>query len=261
MKRLTRITTAVAFACVASAADASLIDRGNGLIYDDVLNITWLQDAHLASTISFGVSGIADGSALYDPAGSMTWDTSKLWIDAMNAANYKGFSTWRLPTVQPVNGVSFQYDVSYDGSTDRGFNNYSLSNPSQNELAYLYYVELGNLGLCDSTNAVNSPVDSCSQNTGWGLVNTGPFSNFDVGRYWTGTHSTQLDGEGFVQQRAFDLDANFGEMGTGATSGYKYAWAVINGDVGLAAVPIPAAGWLLGSGIFGLAALGKRNRR
>ncbi len=28
------------------AAQATLIDRGSGLIYDDELNITWLQDAN-----------------------------------------------------------------------------------------------------------------------------------------------------------------------------------------------------------------------
>lgn len=30
-----------------SESDAALIDRGGGLIYDDVLDITWLQDASL----------------------------------------------------------------------------------------------------------------------------------------------------------------------------------------------------------------------
>ncbi len=31
----------------ASNASATLIDRGSGLIYDDVLEITWLQEASL----------------------------------------------------------------------------------------------------------------------------------------------------------------------------------------------------------------------
>ena len=29
-------------------SDAALIDRGGGLLYDDLLNITWLQDANYA---------------------------------------------------------------------------------------------------------------------------------------------------------------------------------------------------------------------
>ena len=31
-------------------SQASLIDRGNGLLYDNVLNVTWLQDANYAGT-------------------------------------------------------------------------------------------------------------------------------------------------------------------------------------------------------------------
>ena len=78
--------------CVAVApAGAALMDRGNGLIYDDDLNITWLEDANLAATNAFGVSGInADGS--------MRWGKANSWIAGMNAVNYKGFNNWRLPT-------------------------------------------------------------------------------------------------------------------------------------------------------------------
>jgi hypothetical protein len=31
-------------------ANAKLIDRGNGLVYDDSLNITWLQNANYAAS-------------------------------------------------------------------------------------------------------------------------------------------------------------------------------------------------------------------
>ena len=33
---------------VSLSVNAALYDRGNGLIYDDVLDITWLQDANYA---------------------------------------------------------------------------------------------------------------------------------------------------------------------------------------------------------------------
>lgn len=29
-----------------SSANAALVDRGGGLIYDTILNVTWLQDAN-----------------------------------------------------------------------------------------------------------------------------------------------------------------------------------------------------------------------
>jgi hypothetical protein len=44
---------------------------GNGLIYDTALKITWLRDANLAASNTFGVSGIS-------PTGLMSWTTQPL---------------------------------------------------------------------------------------------------------------------------------------------------------------------------------------
>ena len=47
---------AVAFlasAATTGTAQAALVDRGNGLLYDNVLNLTWLQDANYAKTWDF----------------------------------------------------------------------------------------------------------------------------------------------------------------------------------------------------------------
>ena len=38
----------VGLSLITLSANAALYDRGNGLIYDDVLDITWLQDANYA---------------------------------------------------------------------------------------------------------------------------------------------------------------------------------------------------------------------
>lgn len=42
-----RILTALVLGVAASTANAMLIDRGGGFIYDDVLNITWTQNANI----------------------------------------------------------------------------------------------------------------------------------------------------------------------------------------------------------------------
>ena len=65
----------------ATAAQAALVDRGGGMIYDTDLSITWLQDANLAKT-----SG-------YDADGRMSWVAANQW-----AANliYGGYADWRL---------------------------------------------------------------------------------------------------------------------------------------------------------------------
>lgn len=70
-------------------ANATLIDRGGGLIYDDVLDITWLQDANYAYT-----SG-------YDSDGYMTWYTAMSWAASLSyydSVRDVYYDDWRLPT-------------------------------------------------------------------------------------------------------------------------------------------------------------------
>ncbi|MDP2823739.1 MAG: hypothetical protein Q8O52_13825, partial [Sulfuritalea sp.] len=66
MKRLNKAALALLAAGLLSSgvAQAALNDRGGGLIYDDVLNITWLADANYAATqfaATDGAQGDADG--------------------------------------------------------------------------------------------------------------------------------------------------------------------------------------------------------
>lgn len=122
------ITISVAFSTVSMfvglsvSARGDLIDRGNGLIYETDLNITWLQNANLAATQTFGVSGISS-------TGEMTGETADAWIAAMNAADYKGFNDWRAP-IGNANQCLGENCVPF---TRFG-----------SELANLYYTELGN---------------------------------------------------------------------------------------------------------------------
>ena len=89
------VSVALMSSVAIAPAGATLIDRGNGLIYDNDLNITWLQDANLAATNQFGLTGGEISST-----GRMGRFTANDWITGMNAANYKGFNDWRLPTTK-----------------------------------------------------------------------------------------------------------------------------------------------------------------
>ena len=96
---------------MSGVANALLYDRGGGLIYDDYLNITLLQDANYAMT-----SG-------YDSDGRMTWDNAVAWADQLE---YQGYKDWRLPDAH-----------NHDGSGPVfGFN-------ATSEMGHMYY---GNLG-------------------------------------------------------------------------------------------------------------------
>jgi hypothetical protein len=69
---------------VSANSEAALIDRGGGLIYDDDLNVTWLQFANY--------SGI-----------TMTWNDAVSWADNLV---YQGYSDWRLPVAGLCTGYN-----------------------------------------------------------------------------------------------------------------------------------------------------------
>ena len=61
---------------------AELIDRGGGFIYDDVLDVTWTQNANINGLDTWaGQVAWAESLSLFDPIRGVTWDD------------------WRLPSV------------------------------------------------------------------------------------------------------------------------------------------------------------------
>jgi hypothetical protein len=113
-----RILTLVAVLTLSfvTASQASLWDRGGGLIYDNVLNITWLQDAN------YGAGSTYDDGA--GDAGRMTWGNAVAWV---NQLSYAGFTGWRLPDA--YNRDSFGLHIG--------------PNASGSELGHMYYNNLG----------------------------------------------------------------------------------------------------------------------
>jgi hypothetical protein len=110
-----RIAIALALGMTLSAsAHATLFDRGNGMVYDDVLDVTWLADANYAAT-QFAESG----GTLGDADGLMVWGVASAWAYNLE---YAGFTDWRLPTAT--------VGCPLRGCTD-------------SEMAHLFYVDLG----------------------------------------------------------------------------------------------------------------------
>jgi hypothetical protein len=112
----------------------------------------------LAQSNTFGVGPINDNSS-FNP-GAMWFATAGEYVAAANAAEYLGFSTWRLPKVAPIDGVSFDYIPRNDGSSDRGYNvgapGTAFAGSTASELAHLYYTTLGNVGYYAVTGAVTA---------------------------------------------------------------------------------------------------------
>ncbi len=235
-----------------SLANAALWDRGNGLIYDDVLNITWMQDASYYTTLKYG--GLEGGSGgTGGLAENINWYAAKNWVDNLV---YAGYSGWRLPRTLPLNGVEYTGVLypDYKGQADAGWN---ISAPgtlyagsTASEMAYMFHNNLGNNSFYDQW--------GYSRNVGdFGLVNSGPFINIMVGTpvqyfgYWSESYDGRNPGDPWVYYfgLGYQLSRNENEL--------HYVWAVHDGDIG-ATTPIPTAFWLLGSGLLGL--LGVRRK-
>ena len=162
-------------------AQAALYDRGGGLIYDSVLNITWLQDANHAvgdlsrpgriANIIANVGTVAGHTLVaadFDAfTGQMTWWGAVAWADELEYRDVlRGvvWDDWRLPVTRPLDGVNYRIGPNiYDGTSDFGYNVsaegtvYSQSTAS--ELASLFYRSDGlhgisycsTQGVCPST--------------------------------------------------------------------------------------------------------------
>ena len=245
MQRTLLGTVLLVLAC--SSANAALLSRLSGqAYYDDVLDITWIADANLADTTTFGVLGI-------NANGSMNWAKSNEWIAAMNTAAYLGKSDWRLPTVGPLNGSNFNYSPSYNGSTDFGYNQSeqgtAYAGSTGSEMAHLFYNTLNNKGWCDP---LSSTADICVlSQADVGLSNAGPFSNLQPGSpYWFGTEYAP------VTSRAWIFFFLAGDQGYADKPSALSAWAVRPGDI--APVPVPGAVWLFGGALTLLGAVRRR---
>lgn len=214
---------------ITTSANAALVSRLNGqAVYDTDLNITWLTNANLAATNTFGLPTNVDlggipglvttgGSYIYidhagDTDGTMTWGGALHWVAAMNASNYLGYSDWRLPTTSDV-----------------------CTGCAGGEMGHLFSELGGVLGTSITT----------THNTNYSL-----FQNLGY-PFWTGNDSNL---EGYVPN-TYTTVAWMSYLGNGYQDFVSkdqplQAFAVRSGDV--AAVPLPAAFWLFGSGIIGL---------
>ncbi len=222
---------------------------GQRVVYSSISDVTWTGDANLLGTMiqaqgydtvvnaiiaaSPIIYNTANGydtpsysgyynvtSADFDTTdlGLVSWFGAKAFTGYLNSINYAGSNQWALPSA----GANPQ-----------------VANQTDGQFGQLYYNEL-NAGIDGILH------DGSFQNSG----NTGPFINAQTYVYWLGTeHAPYPDGAWF-------FGTNGGYQGDGHKSNQSYAWAISPGNV--AAVPVPAAAWLFGSGLISL--IGWRRR-
>ncbi|MBL0709410.1 MAG: PEP-CTERM sorting domain-containing protein [Colwellia sp.] len=249
-KKLITASVLASTLLLSQSANAGLIARtitdatfGNvEAYYDDVLDITWLKDANFAKT-----SG-------YDADGKMTWADANAWAGQLQIGT---FDDWRLTSVQPQNGSTFDYNGSYDGSSDEGHNITS----SMHEMAYMFHVNLGLEGFCDGANNTANNCDS----SGTGFHNTALDTAIDTVNL--GNHIAVDNLMSYVYRDDVEYAPNtFYAPAFNADNGFQYyhykvvslyGWAVRSGDV--SQVPEPTSIVLFALSLVGLAVRRKAN--
>ena len=244
-KKTLLVLTLVDSCIVGTNAQASLFDRGGGLLYDDVLNVTWLQDANYAKSSGFSTTGKMDWYT------ATSWAASLIFHDNVRNVDY---SDWLLASNSPINGISYNTTYSYTGNTDSGYNVIS----QYAELAYMYNVNLGLKGFIAPTGVLQADFGIFGNGTFNGVdQNSFGQNNFDFVKnlqsfvYWSG--SDKLIFYGFADVKidvAFSFDTDDGNQTISRKEIPNYAWAVRDGDV--APVPIPATIYLFATGLLGL---------
>jgi hypothetical protein len=179
-------------------AQAALVPSADGtMVYDTVMHVTWLADANLPSTQTFGVPGI-------NPSGSMNYATAVAWVAQLNAYNngagWLGHNNWTLPTTPQIDstcnllGPNGNFGV---GCVDDAMSSLFTS-----------------LGLQFPDTAVPIPANS-----------VGPFINFQPYLYWSDTANGR-DSNGY-----FTFSFNTGWQGGNLNPFYMYALPMVQGQV------------------------------
>ena len=247
MRSLRALVAVLAVLCSFANVGGALIDRGGGLIYDDILGITWLQDANYAATLFDDTNG-EEG----DFRGKFTWTQALDWVAQLE---YQGYDDWRLPSANLIGATFPGFCPSpFDGSCDNGFN------VTRGELGHMFYNNLGNQAVFDT--AGNSQPGGLTNaefvdgKTGETVI----FENLLTGGGNAATiHWYQEEFSLGAPVNAWKFNMQDGGQATELKAFSLAAWAVRDGDSKM--IPEPNAfAWLAICGI-GLMTTNRHSRR
>lgn len=215
-------------ACAALALALPLAAQATLLARD--LNADSVTDAWYDTTLD--ISWYANPNAFFGTHASVRTAVDGLSVGAA--------SNWRLTHALPVNGSSYDFGFSNNGSTDLGYAAPGTGWGLASELGHLYYVTLGLQGYCTADSAAPG---GCALNPGFSMpaavADLGPFMGLNL-------LSSYLSNEQPSPGTAVAFDLRYGVQfvyNEGVPTGY--GWAVHDGDVGnLVAGPGPGGGEL-----------------
>lgn len=243
----TWMTLALLGALSSGAAQAALHDRGGGLLYDDVLDVTWLADANFAKTSGYDSDGLMNWQQ------AMDWAANLSYYDSVRGVTY---DDWRLPMVRDGGLAN---DIWSSSGTDRGWNVRTVGEDGTvySELAHMYYNNLGFKGYYSPSGAYQSDFgifgDGTKGGERSGLGPNGAIQQLQSIVYWSGTAYSPFPGDSaWVFYTLDGFQQGYGQ------SSELYAWALRPGDVAAVPEPVPAA--LFGVGLAGVMLARRRGR-
>lgn len=150
--------------------------------------------------------------------GRMSWQNALEWTQSLVVGGVGG---WRLPNTAFGDSTC----TNSAGGDSSGYN------CRRSEMGNLFYISLGGM--------LGSSIHT-THNSNYQL-----FSNIQSAPYWSATEHYA-----YADISAWDFNFGNGSQGGDLKMYSFHVWAVHDGDV--AAVPLPAATWLFGSGLVGL---------
>jgi hypothetical protein len=176
-------------------------------VYDPILNVTWLTNANLAASNTFGIArcnnvgtkGLNGAPPCISSSGTMNWTTAQLFVQALNSSVYLGGRHWQLPPILDANC------------------SLSACANANDPMAYLYYQWLG-LSAGDTVQLFDAA--------------TGPFTDLQPYFYWSCVANSNQDPElsGCSDMSAspglfYDFSFDSGFLNTDLFSTYDYVTA------------------------------------
>jgi uncharacterized protein (TIGR03437 family) len=189
------------------------VNPGGQTVYDPMTNITWLANANLAATNTFGLplcTSPTSPALCVAQDGSMAWASAIQFLANMNSAAYLGQTNWQAPSID---------------SSCPGYNCTGDLNPMGN----LFYSQLG---FIEGASAVPTST-----------VAVGPFHNIQPYLYWTcGGDTIQSACAAAGPAANFEWSYSFGSgfQGTDLLANNLYVTAYFVGNRAATAGPVIA---------------------
>ena len=205
---------------------ASLIDNGNGLIYDSVSDVTWISNGLTFTNNVAGTTANPTGNPYTGPL----------------------LGTVVTPSLGSAHTIAAD-DLSFQTSLGRWVGSWWAATAWADDFTSQHGSQtLSDWRLPTGTESASLIAQIGTGNTGA----TGPFT-WVPPFFWTSDLTSETNAN--VARPLFGTVDNFSLM-NGSVPRYSNVWVVASGNV--APVPLPAAVWLFGSGVTGLIGLARR---